>query len=277
MFVVDAQVHIWGPNTPERPWPAVHNKPHREVAYGTDELVRDMDEAGVNRAVIVPPSWEGERNDLAFDAVKRFPGRFAIMGRVDPEQPDRERLRRWREQPGMKGLRFTLRRDYQRAPLLEGRMDWIWEECDALRLPVMVMVALEHTHLIEQAAGRFPNVRFIMDHCALSSEYRDDEAFKGFDNLIKIAHRPNIGVKVSALPCYTTDKYPFPYLQPYIRKVYDAFGAKRMFWGTDVSRLPCTYRQAITHFTEELPFLTAEDKEWVMGRALCEWLEWPIR
>jgi hypothetical protein len=49
-----------------------------------------------------------------------------------------------------------------------------------------------------------------------------------------------------------------------------------MFWGTDLTRLPCTYRQAITLFTEELPWLSAADQEWVMGRAVCDWLSWPI-
>jgi hypothetical protein len=48
-----------------------------------------------------------------------------------------------------------------------------------------------------------------------------------------------------------------------------------MFWGTDLTRLPCSYRQAITFFTEELPWLSARDQEWVMGRAVCEWLGWP--
>jgi hypothetical protein len=27
-------------------------------------------------------------------------------------------------------------------------------------------------------------------------------------------------------------------------------------------------------FTEEMPWLTAEDKEWIMGRGVCEWLRW---
>ncbi len=36
MKIVDAQVHIWGPNTPERPWPA-RAEPHREP-LGKDEL-----------------------------------------------------------------------------------------------------------------------------------------------------------------------------------------------------------------------------------------------
>ena len=35
---------------------------------------------------------------------------------------------------------------------------------------------------------------------------------------------------------------------------------------------PCT----VTLFTEELPWLTARDKELIMGRALCTWLHWKI-
>jgi hypothetical protein len=27
-------------------------------------------------------------------------------------------------------------------------------------------------------------------------------------------------------------------------------------------------------FTEEIPWLSAEDKEWIMGRGICEWLDW---
>ena len=36
----------------------------------------------------------------------------------------------------------------------------------------------------------------------------------------------------------------------------------------DFGRLTCAYREAITLFTEELPWLTPNDKEWIMGRAL---------
>lgn len=69
MYIVDGQVHIWAASTPERPWPARH-APHRPVPYGKDDLLRDMDEAGVARAVLVPPSWEGERNDLVLEAIE---------------------------------------------------------------------------------------------------------------------------------------------------------------------------------------------------------------
>jgi hypothetical protein len=49
-----------------------------------------------------------------------------------------------------------------------------------------------------------------------------------------------------------------------------------MFWGTDITRMPCSWRQCVTHFTEELPWLSARDKELIMGRALCNWLGWNL-
>jgi hypothetical protein len=38
----------------------------------------------------------------------------------------------------------------------------------------------------------------------------------------------------------------------------------------------CTYRQAVTMFTEEMDFLSKDDLEWIMGRGLAECLPWPV-
>jgi hypothetical protein len=116
-----------------------------------------------------------------------------------------------------------------------------------------------------------------MDHLAITGGKKDDEAFTGLDLLLAMARRPNVAVKATALPCFTSDSYPYRRLHPHIRRVYDAFGPRRMFWGTDLSRLPCTYRQGVTLFTEEMAWLTAADLEWIMGRGVCEWLGWEIR
>jgi L-fuconolactonase len=56
MFIVDAQVHIWGADTAERAWPKGRSAPHRPRPFSQDDLVREMDMAGVARAVLVPPS-----------------------------------------------------------------------------------------------------------------------------------------------------------------------------------------------------------------------------
>lgn len=111
MLIADSQVHVWGANTPERPWPANHHPPHRPVPFSMSDLLAEMAGAGVGRVVIVPPSWEGFRNDLALEAARLHPGRFAVMGLLDTGLPaSRGRMAAWRRQPGMLGVRLIFAR-----------------------------------------------------------------------------------------------------------------------------------------------------------------------
>ncbi len=277
MVIVDSQVHIWGANTPDRPWPAGReHQAQRPTPLGAEELLGAMDAAGVDRVVIVPPSWEGDRNDLALEAAATHPRRFAVMGRFPVETPaEKDRLMTWRSQPGMLGVRLTLHREPWRPLFEDGSIDWFWPAAERAGLPVMVYVP-GLVKRLDAVAERHPGLRLIVDHLALPLGSRDDAAFATFDEVLALGRHPNVAVKPSALPCYTSESYPFRGLHRHIRRVWDAFGPRRMLWGTDYSRLPCSYQQAITLFTEALDFLSAEDKEWVMGRAALDWLGWPL-
>jgi predicted TIM-barrel fold metal-dependent hydrolase len=96
--------------------------------------------------------------------------------------------------------------------------------------------------------------------------------------MIALARFANVSVKVSALPCFSTAPYPFRNLGEPLRRVIAAFGPQRAFWGSDITRVPasCSYRRTVTHVTEELDFLSADDLEWIMGRGLAGCLGWPI-
>ncbi len=280
MMIVDSQVHIWAADTPERPWPPIvdptQSRPHKPQPITTADMLREMDAAGVNRALIAPPVWEGVRNDLALAAARDYPERFAVMGRVDLNNPaSRDLLPTWKQQPGMLGLRYALGRPLVRPLLIEGRIDWLWPAAEAAGLPLMLFPLAADLHLFDRIAEQHPNLKITIDHLALGRG-KDDVAFKEFDLLLPLAKRPNISVKVSCLPLYTTDAYPYKWLHPYVRRIYDAFGPKRMFWGSDLSRLECTYRESVTMFTEEMPWLSATDMEWIMGRGVCEWVGWKL-
>ncbi len=59
-------------HTPERPWPADGIGRRTSRGRSPYELSPRMDEAGVDRLVIVPPSWEGYRNEYAMEAAKKY-------------------------------------------------------------------------------------------------------------------------------------------------------------------------------------------------------------
>jgi L-fuconolactonase len=277
MVIVDAQVHIWGPDTAERPWPpdGAANA-HRPVPLGTEELLREMDAAGVDRVVIVPPSWEGERNDLALEAARLHPDRFAIMGQLPIEKPEsRGLVDGWRQQPGMLGVRLTFHRGHYRSWLTDGTADWFWAAAERAGVPAMVFVPGQVPQL-GAIAARHPGLRLVLDHLALSTGMRDEALGPALEPVLAASPHPNIAVKASTMPCYTTEGYSFRNLHQHIRRVVDAYGPRRVFWGTDLTRLRCPYRQAVTLFTEELDFLSSDDKEWIMGRGIAEWLGWPL-
>jgi hypothetical protein len=133
--IVDAQVHLWKAETPEWKWvPGL--KPQLPEPFTIERLVPMMDEAGVDRVVIVPPSWPGDRNDYAMEAAIRYPARFRVMGRIplaDPTSADL--LPRWREQPGLAGVRVIFITAQTIPWLSDGTADWFWGAAEKAGLP----------------------------------------------------------------------------------------------------------------------------------------------
>src|SRR5262245_26733429 len=221
MLIADAQVHIWAPDTPGRPW-----KPgavaHRDPPLEAAELLREMDAAGVRRAVLVPPHHDADRHDLVLAAAREHPQRFAALGRIDTEAPPARGIPEGWPAPGMRGLRCTFIRQREVATLVEGRMGALWDEAERRGIPVAVLVP----HSLLQVVGSFaespPGLRLTLCHLALTSGQHDEEAFRELDKLLALAARPNISVNASALPFYTRDGYPYRRLHPYLRRVYDA-------------------------------------------------------
>ena len=100
-----------------------------------------------------------------------------------------------------------------------------------------------------------------------SGRTTDDAAFADLDEMLALAKLPNVAVKLSGAPSYSSATYPWRNIHPYIQRIFDAFGPQRSFWGTDITRMPCSYRECVTMFTEELPWLSGHDLNQVMGRA----------
>jgi predicted TIM-barrel fold metal-dependent hydrolase len=269
--IIDAQIHLWGTGLPS-------NLSHREVTHFTpEECIPLMDEGGVDAAVIHPPGWDPGSTDMAFAAVRNYPGRFAIMGALPLDRPDsRARIARWRDQPGMLGLRYGFLHDPAKQWLTDGTLDWLWAEAEKAGVPI-AMLATDSLTDIGRIAERHPGLRLTIDHLGGRgglTTLRDDAAMTHMPQLLELAKFPNVAVKATGAPGYSAEPYPFPKMQTYLRQIFDAFGPRRVFWGTDITKMPCSWRPCVTMFTEELPWLGDEDKRLLMGEALCAWWGW---
>lgn len=273
-MIVDAQLHLWKASSPDYTWnPGV--KPQLPEPFTIERALPMMDEAGVDRAVVVPPGLN-DINTYGLEAARRYPERFAVMGRIPLQEPKSAALLpRWKENKGMLGVRLTfLGKDA--AWLTDGTADWFWPAAEKAGLPVMFL-AFGMVDKFGPIAQRHPGLNLIIDHMgvnnALAKEGRTAEII---GHAVALAKYPNVSVKMSNLVNSSLEPYPFRDLTPHLRRVFDAFGPRRCHWGTDLTAgyARATWHQRITHFTEELTFLSDADKDWVMGRSLLERLKW---
>jgi len=139
MKIIDAQIHIWSQTVV--PTSGLHRKVE---TFTAEEVLKEMDEAGVDAALIHPPAgWDSNANAVAIEAVKKYPGRFAIMGNFPLQNPDNRKLiHGWRNQPGMMGLRWPLLLEEHQKWLHDGSLDWLWPAVEQEGLPIAMMGGL---------------------------------------------------------------------------------------------------------------------------------------
>ena len=179
----------------------------------------------------------------------------------------------WTKNPGMLGFRFTFPQPEQQKWLTDGTLDWLWPAAERAGLPI-ALAAAAFLPVVGTIAERHPDLRLLIDHLGMPVFTQDDAAFANIADLLALARHPNVAVKLSAAPGFSSAPYPYANIHQHLRRIYDAFGPERLFWGTDITRMPCSWRDCVTLFTEELSWLSAEDQALIMGRALCHWIGW---
>ena len=229
MHIVDAQIHLWASGLPS-------NLAHRQVTqFSAAEAIGLMDEGGIDAAVIHPPPWDPGAHKwrwmrcCAIPAALRSWARWRSMRRGS-----RDLIAEWRQRPGMLGLRYMFLNEPARRWLHEGALDWLWPAAESVGVPIAVM-ATDSLALFGQIAERHPGLRLTIDHLGGrggNTTLKDDAAMTHMPELLALAKFPNVAVKATGVPGYSSEAYPFPALHIYLRQVYDAFGPERMFWGT---------------------------------------------
>tara|TARA_A100001037_G_scaffold305424_1_gene345567 strand:+ start:779 stop:1585 length:807 start_codon:yes stop_codon:yes gene_type:complete len=266
MPIVDAQVHLWRTG--------IAHPPHPAKPFLVEDAISGMDEAGIDRALVHPPaSWDPLSNEQAVEAIQAYPERFAILGCPSVDQPESpELIREWKERPGMLGYRFYFNQPHNRAWPIDGTLDWLWPAAEEAGTP-LALLAGDWLPLLGEIAARHPALKLMVDHMGAVRGATGDAAFPKMKELTALSRFSNVAVKLTGGPFYADDTYPFKSLHKHYRAMYDAFGPHRLFWGTDITKMPCSWKECVTHF-QEIDWIPDADKDLIMGDAVCDWLGW---
>ena len=265
MQLIDSQIHLFAPGAEE------FATRMQQTLMPAEDVVAEMDAAKVSRADLVPGN--AAANATCVDAARRWPDHFRVMGILGLDKPESRALVADWASSGFIGARLTFPPYRKVSWLKDGTADWFWPEANRLGLPVM-MWAPQQIEEIGKLAQRHPNIRFVIDHLNLFVEDKGEVVARAVENLLPLARHASIAVKLSALAAHSSQAYPFRDMHPHVQRVVEAFGAERCLWGTDLSRKACSYSEAITMFTEHMPFLAAAQLEQIMAGSATRWIGW---
>jgi len=274
--VIDAQVHAYAANTPERPW---HSVPKTWPAHVTgDEMVMAMDKVGVDGAIYISPfSMYQYDASYAVSVQRAHPDKFALVKPVNPDDPAvADVIADWKKTRGTVGIRIILTKESKRGPDDPG-LDRVLRAAVKNDFPVNVLFwgnIDAGTALIDG----HPDARFIIDHMGIQQPNvlpAPPQPWADLPKVVQLAKRKNAVIKITGACTLSKEPFPFPDIwDPLFRRV-DAGGFERGLWGTDWTRTSgvVTYEQAVKPFlmTDRL---SDSERAMLMGGACAKAYGW---
>jgi predicted TIM-barrel fold metal-dependent hydrolase len=96
------------------------------------------------------------------------------------------------------------------------------------------------------------------------------------EKLIALARYPRVFVKISHIWSISRQPYPWLDAQEHVKRLHAVYGAQRLMWASDwpVDLGWTTYDKTLSVVRDEMKFLNAEDKSWILGRTAQQ--VWPF-
>ena len=275
MITVDAQVHAYERNHPNRPWAATLHGPPEVTG---DTMVAAMDAVGVDGAVLVS-AFTMYRYDASYaiEVQKAHAGRFALIKPVDPNDPAvTETIAAWAATDGAVGIRIMMRGDVSTDAADPG-LNRVLAAAARHALPVNLL-CWGRLAQAKQLAVRNPETMLVIDHLGLQQPFEPPaapEPFADLPKLLDLAVHDNVVVKITGACTLSHGAFPYNDIWDPLGRIFDAFGLNRCLWGTDWTRAVTllTYRQGVEAFrlTDRL---SNSDRATLMGETLMRVYNW---
>ena len=262
---IDSHVHLWTDDLHRYPLaPGFTAQDMARKSFLPADLLCHTQESSVDRIVLVQMSYYGSDNSYMLEVIRRQPGVFRGIAVVDYmlEQPDAQihRLVSF----GVRGLRIELNKDFSSLSAEGAGLDWLFRTAARENLAICPLMVPDALPALRQFCCRHPDTTVVIDHLAGIGDGAPP-LDADLSALCSLSVFPQVHVKLSGF--YTVGKGP-PHLDvlPLIRRVYEAFGPRRLMWGSDApfQMMDETYEESISLIRDRLDFASAEDREWML-------------
>lgn len=263
--MIDTHQHFWQYDAHRYPW----------IRDGIDVLRRDylvedlrplMRDNGIEAAVSVQACQDDAETDWLLDLAESHADLAGVVGWA-PLVEDRveECLERLAARSALKGIRhilhdepdddYMLREDFNRGVGLLRRFGLVYE----------ILIFERHLPQTLVFVDRHPGQVFVLDHIG-KPRIRDKEVSPWRERIRELARRDHVYCKLSGMVTEADwSRWSEADLQPYFDVVLEAFGPKRLMFGSDwpVLNLAGDYRRWVETVRRAIADLSADERRWI--------------
>jgi len=266
-----------------------HGPPsYADLSSPPEQVIAQMDFAGIDRAVIQHDRLYGRLDDYLGDALCKFPDRLVALAQVDEwragEPDELERLKHEVEDLGFSGLYFSTggfcHNDFAFG-INDDILEPLWTLVADLGIPIHWMAAnrrqprlQQYLHELTEFArwGRaHPDIPSVLTHGLenLRIDIDRPDRFEVPQEIIELISLPNWHIELMIHKMLHDVEFA-PYHTPaaqVIRDLADSVGANKLMWGSDMPGCEkvTTYRQARILYETQTDFLGDDERAGLMG------------
>ena len=264
MFRIDAHHHLWQFSESEYGW--IGDLTVLRQNFTPDDLKLEMTKAGISASVAVQARQTVEETAFLLRAAAEHEFIKGVVGWVPLIDAGVEgQLEHFARDKKLRGVRhvlqdeaderYMLREDFNRGVGMLKKFDLAYD----------ILIFERHLPQTVSFVDKHPDQRFVVDHLA-KPRVRYNAISPWREQLTELAKRGNVYCKISGLATEGDHaKWTQAQLEPYIQTVLQAFGAKRVMFGSDwpVCLLAISYARWVELVTSELSKLSVDEQEHV--------------
>ena len=271
MPFIDAHVHVWTDDDARYPLAQGFKRPDgAPLAFTPETLLAHARPCGIERINLIQISFYGFDNSYMLDTIARYPDTFVGTAVVDAHAPDVDRTMAQLQPLGIRAFRIH--------PRLSGKppADWLrpagfatmFAMAEHTGQALSCLIDPDGLAEVDRMCGDFPGTTVIIDHLARISGdgvIREDD----IASLCRLARHSRVLVKIGAFYALGRKSPPYDDLAELIERTVRAFGPERCMWESDSPFQvlpPHSYAASVDLIQCRLAFLSATDRDWLLGR-----------
>lgn len=269
--IIDVHTHVIADDMAAYPLAPLSGKQSdwsRERPVNGVQMLAAMDAAGIAKVSLVQASTcYGHDDSYVADTLATAPQRFSGVFSVDMVAPDAiARIDGWVAR-GLKSLRVFIAGHTAAAAdgvkLDDPRAYPAWAHAEAKRIPINVQLRADGLPQLVSLLERFPKAIVVLDHFA-RPKLEDGAPYAAADSLWSLARFPNLFFK------YTThnvreSKLGASTQAAFAARMVEAFGAKRIAWGSNFPASAGTLSDLLDEALEATATLSGTDRAWIFA------------